>query len=309
MAGSDNGTRQGASSPLGNNVGPRRRGNRRSPSRGRMIRDSDRPVAGKTSSSPPLFCHSCGARKKPDRSLCPSCGKGSPERRADPTVRPGTDAGVGVAGGRDRVTPAPRSSGGKGRVAISERLPSWIVGRGFRNVAALFLLIASLLVGLQTLIPAASETVSTLAPVRSTQTVSTVDVATLRQYTDQISALGSDVAAAAAHGRRINEDWEQGNTGYQPTRDQMRALVNTASALSTRLADIAVPPMADPLVHRQMLLEMSTFVSAAGGMSAGFESTDSGEARMAELSRFAAAAREFGALVAEAAGVAGSAAT
>ena len=310
MAGSGKRARQSEGPPFGNKVRPLEGVKRRSLLPGRVIRGSDRPVSGKTSPPPPRFCHSCGARKRSDRSFCPSCGKRSPERRGDPTVRPSTDARGGVvAGRRGRVTPPARSSGKSGRVGTSERLPSWIVGRGLRKVAASFLLIGSFLVGLQTLTPVASETVTPVTPVPSTPTASTVDLATLRLYSDQISALGSDVAAVAANGRRINEEWEQGNVDYQPTRDQMRALVTRTAALSARLAEIEVPPMADPLAHRQMLLEMSTFVSAAGGMSAGFESTDSGEARLAALSRFVGAAREFGALASEAARVVRSATT
>ncbi len=309
MAGSDKRARQREGLPFGNKVRPLEGVKRRSLSPGRVIRGSDRPVSGKTSSPPPRFCHSCGARKRSDRSFCPSCGMRSPERRGDPTLRPSTDARGGVADRRGRVIPPARSSGKSGRVGTSERLPSWIVGRGLRNVAASFFLIGSFLVGLQTLTPVASETVTPVTTVPSTPTASTVDLATLRLYSDQISALGSDVAAVAANGRRINEEWEQGNVDYQPTRDQMRALVTRTAALSARLAEIEVPPMADPLAHRQMLLEMSTFVSAAGGMSAGFESTDSGEARLAALSRFVSAAREFGALASEAARVVRSATT
>lgn len=159
--------------------------------------------------------------------------------------------------------------------------------------------LAGLLLGFRTLIPVDSGAEAPVESTRPTLVPTTADTTALRLYGDLISGLGIDVAAEAEVGRRINDEWGRRTVEFQATKDAMRALVSRVTALSARLAATEVPPMTDPLAHRRMLLEMSTFVSAASGMSAGLESTDSGEARLAELARFEAAAREFSALVSD----------
>ncbi len=281
------------------NVGVSKRRKLRYLVRRRMMRHgAERPGSDDNRSPPPIFCFSCGARKESGRSYCPSCGMRAPMKRTDSTVSARPVAGGRNAGRRGTVTPTASSPREAGRPDNPKTHRSWIMSKAARNLLASFALATSVLVGLQTLVPVVSETVIPAEATPPTSTVGTVDLGALRLYADEISRLGADVAAVAANGRRINEAWDQGNAEYQDTRDAMRALVSSVEFLSDRFADLEVPPMADPLAHRQMFFELSRFVSAARGMAAGFESTDSGEARTAELARFLAAAREFGSLLA-----------
>ena len=246
----------------------------------------------------PRFCHSCGDRNESGDSYCLSCGVSF--RRREPV--PGARAGTGEDEATDVQQPASvsellPSDAGASESDTGQRRPT---ARGsIRTLLVSIAVIASLVLGFRTLTSRETEVGGSDETVPSTTTVTTVDPATLRLYGDQISMLGADVAEVAAMGRRINDEWDERTAEYQTTKDRMRALVSRATVLPARMAEIQLPASADPIVHRQMLLEIATLVSAAEGMMAGLESTDAGESRLSELARFEAAAREFGLLVDE----------
>lgn len=262
-----------------------------------MIKPSSDPwVPEETAQDGPRFCHSCGARNESGGSYCLSCGVSFRKREGVPVAR----AGAGSDESADRqelavATESPSSDSGESDSG-GDQTQSRTARGGLRTLLVSIAVIASLVLGFRTL--ASRDTAEGPGEtVPSTTTSTTVDAAALRLYAEEIAVLSADVAEVAAAGRRINDEWDERAAEYQPTKDRMRALVSRATVLPARMAEIAVPAAADPVAHRQMMLEIATLVSAAEGMMAGLESTDAGETRLTELARFEAAAREFGSLV------------
>ena len=263
-----------------------------------MIKPSDRWASEDTGRDGPRFCHACGERNESGGSYCLSCGVSFrarevvvPTLRAGPDPESSTDSQQAAS---ESGSPASGDEGSEGGTGHARRRATHGT---IRVLLVSIAVIVSLVLGFRTLASRDTETEVPTEAAPSTTTATTLDIAALQLYRDQVSMLGVDVAGVADTGRRINDDWDDRAAEYQATKDRMRALVSRATVLPARMAEIAVPATADPIVHRQLLLEIATLVSAAEGMMAGLESTDAGETRLSELARFEAAAREFGSLV------------
>ena len=257
---------------------------------------SDRWGSEETTRGGPRFCHSCGELNESGGSYCLSCGVSFRAREGIPAPRAGSGPDGNTYARQAASEPELPASGGGGNERGDGQTRQRAARGSIRTLVVSIAVIASLVLGFRTL---ASRDTGTEAPaetVPSTTTATTLDTVAVRLYGDQVSMLGADVAEVAETGRRINDEWDDRTAEYQATKDRMRALVSRATVLPARMAEIAVPPTADPVVHRQMLLEIATLVSAAEGMMAGLESTDAGETRLSELARFESAAREFGSL-------------
>lgn len=258
---------------------------------------SDQWGPEETARDGPRFCHSCGTRNESGGSYCLSCGVSFRKREGVPATHAGAGSGEGAyRQGLAFTTESPSSEDEESESGGDQTPPR--TGRGsLRTLLVSVAVIASLVLGFRTLASRDTDAEAPDETVPSTTTATTLDAQALRLYAEELSVLAADVADVAATGRRINDEWDERLTEYQPTKDRMRALVSRATVLPARMAEIAVPAAADPVAHRQMMLEIATFVSAAEGMMAGLESTDAGETRLTELARFEAAAREFGSLV------------
>ena len=298
MVGSDDGTyRDGSASESRRN--PSIPAAKPNPLTEAMIKPrSDRFVFNEPAGGRQRFCHSCGVRNESAGSYCLSCGVSFRRRDRPSTARPTSGSAKAATGWQAAGSTEPSVST-QGDNESGEKARSRAPRGSVRSFAASIIVIAALLLGFNTLSSREPEVEAPVEPVSSTTTATTVDLTALRLYGNQISMLGSDVEDVAATGRSINDDWAERAVEYQPAKDRMRALVHRVTAISARMAEIVPPPEADPIAHRQMLLEIATLVSAAEGMMAGLESTDTGQARLAELARFEAAAREFGLLAGE----------
>ena len=247
------------------------------------------------------FCHSCGARNESEGSYCLACGvrfllpdevAGSHETRDEP-VDP--ERALGSSG--EGVTELPVADWDQADEAYGASPPAPASQRGFRSLLIIIVVVAILLLGLSTLRSRdADQTEQTEQTEPSTTTTAATDDSALRSYTGEISVLAEDVAELRATGRRINDEWDNRVIDYDTTLDRTAALVSRAGVLPDRLGALTVPERADQGIHQRMIESLSTLASAAEGMMAGLESTDSGETRLVQLRRFEAAASEFGSL-------------
>ena len=254
---------------------------------------------------PPMtirFCPSCGTRTEPGSSYCLACGVrlGSTGRRPEGSAsRPEEPARVES---RDRPVRGPTepSAPGWDESDEAEALAASGSGgqRGLRLVLVVVLVIAVLVVGFGTL-RSGDETASTPSEEMSPTTTEADEALEFRAYADQVGVLADDVGDLRVSGRQINDDWDDRVADYDTTVDRMSSLVSRTGLLPIRFNGFTRPVDADRLTHERMAESLESLVSAAEGMMAGLQSTDTGEVRLAQLARFEAAASEFGLLAEE----------
>lgn len=245
------------------------------------------------------FCPACGTRTEPGSSYCLACGirLGSTGRGGEgPAVRAEDPSG---ARSRDRpvagVTELPASRWNESDEAEELEASGSRGQRALRLVLVAVLVIAVLVVGFGTL-----RSGDGTAPAPSEETLSTTTEpaadSNLGAYADQVGVLAADVADLRVSGRQINDDWDDRIADYDTTVGRMSSLVSRAGLLPIRFNGFTRPLDADRLTHERMAESLETLASAAEGMMAGLQSTDTGEVRLAQLARFEAAASEFGSL-------------
>ena len=273
-----------------------------------MVRPRTRPTGSQD--PPPMtirFCPSCGTRTEPGHSHCLACGArfGSGVRGGEaPSSRP-EDRGrterdeqreAGVADGFGSGSPP---SGWNEPDGAEELAASGSGGsRALRSVLVTVLVVAVLVVGFATL-RGGDEPPPAPAEETSPTTTEPVDVAGLREYADQVAVLADDVADLRVSGRQVNDDWDDRIADYDTTLDRMSSLISRAGLLPIRFNGFTRPPDADRLTHERLGESLEALVSAAEGMMAGLQTTDTGQVRLAQLARFEAAASEFGSLAEE----------
>ena len=241
------------------------------------------------------FCPTCGERSEPGGSYCLACGvrfagRGAPAGRdesREESVAPERTRDRPVAG----VTELPTPYWNEGEEPPGAAPPVTGAQRRFRFLLIMIVVIAILFLGFNTLRSRDEEQTES-----STTTSTAPDDSVLRSYVDQISVLADGVAELKATGRRINDAWDDRIADYDTTLDRMNALVSRAGVLPDRLSVMEPPEGADTVAHQRMIGSLSTLASAAEGMMTGLESSDSGEARLSQLTRFEASASEFGRL-------------
>ena len=269
-----------------------------------MITPRTRPTGSQD--PPPVtirFCPSCGTRTEPGHSYCLACGTrfGSGVRTGDAPASRREDAGrtqsddqpdAGVTG----LPPSGFPPSGWNEPDEEELAPSGSGGRrALRSVLVVVLLIAVLVVAFGTLRsgdeppPAPPEETSPTTP-------EAVAAPGYREYADQVAVLADDVADLRVSGRQINDDWDDRIADYDTTVDRMSSLISRVGLLPIRFNGFDRPLDADRLTHERMRESLESLVSAADGMMAGLQTTDTGEVRLAQLARFEAAASEFGSL-------------
>ena len=235
------------------------------------------------------ICSSCGEGNSPSASYCIACGaRIAPPRQSAGTEGPDADpepsvAGVGTASPdtADHVLrPDPEITPGLRRL---------------RSLLVAILVIAFLSLGLSTLRGGDGEPEET-APTTSTSAVATTADMAIRSYLTVVGLLAEDVEQLKVAARRINEAWDNRSVGYATTLEEMNELVARTAALPARLGAVTPPGAVDPVDHRQMESALTVLTATAEGMLGGLESSDTGEARLAQLSRFEAAATDFVAL-------------
>ena len=245
------------------------------------------------------FCHSCGTGVEPGSSYCLACGvrfgavsgvgEGTPTRQKDEAR--GSSRYEPVAG----VTEFPQDGWGEQDVAGESAAPGPSPRRALRIGLVGILVVAVLAVGLGTLrnrdepAPAPTEELSTTATVA-------IDDSDFRGYVDQVAVVSDDVTDLRASGRQINDDWDNRIADYDTTINRMSALISRTGLLPIRFNGFTRPLDADRLTHERMAESLDSLLSAAEGMMAGLQSTDTGEVRLGQLARFEAAASEFGSL-------------
>ena len=237
-------------------------------------------------------CDSCGEHNDHGGSYCLSCGvrfrrEGPAPMAPGPIAKP--VASQQPISGRpvEGVTEDPTDYWDEDDEFFAFRPPVPPSRRRLRIMLTMVLVIAFLILGFNTLR-------STDEPVPSTTTVAAVEDAALRSYVAQISVLANDVADLRVTGRLINDAWEDRSEDYDTTLERMNALVSRVVVLPDRLGAVEVPDGADAAVHQRMIMSVSTLASATEGMLTGLQSSDDGEARRIQLTRFEAASAEFG---------------
>ena len=244
------------------------------------------------------FCPSCGTRTEPGSSYCLACGVrfgsagrdvgGSAARPEDPDRIRSRDQPV--AG----VTEFPASGWAGSDESGEPDVSGSSGGRALRSVLIIILVIAVLVVGFSTL-----RSGDEPAPTEETSPATTsevVDDSEFRAYADQVGVLADDVADLRASARQINDDWDGRVADYDTTVERMSSLISRVGLLPIRLEGFTRPLDADRLTYERMAESLDTLVSAADGMMAGLQSPDTGEVRLAQLTRFETAASEFGSL-------------
>lgn len=253
------------------------------------------------------FCPSCGTRTEPGHSYCLACGT-----RFGSGVRPGQAPASrpedpGRAQGEEQplagATESPASgfppSGWNEPEGDEEFAPSGSGGRrALRSLLVIVLVIAVLVVGYGTL-RNGDEPPPAPPEETSPTTTEAVDAPGLRDYADQVAVLADDVADLRVSGRQINDDWDDRVADYDTTVERMSSLISRAGLLPIRFNGFTRPLDADRLTHERMRESLDALVSAADGMMAGLQTTDTGQVRLAQLARFEAAASEFGSLAEE----------
>ncbi len=268
-----------------------------------MVTPRTRPA--ESEGRPPMtirFCHSCGTRTEPGSSYCLACGVrfGAPVRAGEATpARPEHTARARAGDPPVAGVSEPPSPGWDGQDGVEDLAQSGSnTQRVLRSALISILVVAVLVVGYGTLrsgeepAPAATEETS------PTTTEPDADLE-FRAYADLVGVLGDDVADLRVSGRQINDDWDGRIADYDTTVGRMSSLISRAGLLPIRFNGFTRPADADRLTHERMAESLETLVSAAEGMMAGLESTDTGEIRLAQLARFEAAAAEFGSLADE----------
>ena len=240
------------------------------------------------------FCPSCGTRTEPASAYCPACGVqlGS----AGPAARPGDPAG---RQGREQpvegVTEFPASGWDESDEAEKLAASGSSGLRTLRFVLVVILVIAVLVVGFGTL-RRGGEPATEASEVTSPTTTGVANDAAFRTYADQVAVLADDVADLRASARQLNDDWDDRAADYDTTLERMSSLMSRTGLLPIRFDGFTRPLDADRLTHERMAESLETLVSAAEGMMAGLQSTDTGEVRLAQLARYESAASEFGSL-------------
>lgn len=265
-----------------------------------MVTPRTRPTG---SGEPPpttiRFCASCGTRTEPGSAYCLACGvrlgsgvppgEGFAAHRGDPAGRQSRDQPV------EGVTEFP-TSGWDGSDEVEKSATSGSSGqRTLRFVLVIILVVAVLVVGFGTL-RRGDEPVPEPSAATSPTINEAVDGAAFRTYADQVGVLADDVADLRASARQLNDDWDDRAADYDTTLERMSSLMSRTGLLPIRFDGFARPPDADRLTYERMAESLETLVSAAEGMMAGLQSTDTGEVRLAQLARYEAAASEFGSL-------------
>ncbi|MDE0168312.1 MAG: hypothetical protein OXS29_02175 [bacterium] len=274
-----------------------------------MVTPRTRPAASE--GRPPMtirFCHSCGTRTEPGSSSCLACGVRfvAPVRTGEgPPARPEhtARAQVGdppVAGVHE--PPSPRWDEQEGVEGLAPSGSN--TQRVLRSTLISILVIAVLVVGYGTLRSGEETDPASTEQTAPTTTEPDADLE-FRAYADLVGVLAADVADLRVSGRQINDDWDGRIADYDTTVGRMSSLISRAGLLPIRFNGFTRPADADRLTHERMAESLETLLSAAEGMMAGLESTDTGEIRLAQLARFEAAAAEFGSLAEEVESAAG----
>lgn len=257
------------------------------------------PDAGPSGPTAAMSCPSCGESNNPTASYCIACGA----RIAPPPEIAGMDAPDTDPLG------SPASRGRSGTVADGESpdgtdlrlrpVPEISPGvRRLRSLLVAILVIAFLSLGFSTLRSRDGEPESS-GSTTPTSVVATTTNTGLRSYVTVVGLLADDVEQLKIGARRINEAWDNRTVGYATTLEEMTELVARTVALPARLASVPMPEAVDPVLHRQMDSALAVLTSTGEGMLGGLESSDTGEARLAQLSRFEAAAADFAALASQ----------
>lgn len=232
------------------------------------------------------ICPSCGEGNRASASYCIACGARIPP----PPQTAGAD-------GPD-TDPGPAAPGVGG---VSPDMPDHALHpdpeitpglRRLRSLLVAILVIAFLALGLSTLRGGDGGPEET-APTTSTSVVATTADMAIRSYLTVVGLLAQDVEQLKVAARRINEAWDNRTVGYANTLEEMNGLVTRSAALPARIATVTPPGAVDPVVHRQMESALTVLTATGEGMLGGLESSDTGEARLAQLSRFEAAATDF----------------
>jgi hypothetical protein len=132
----------------------------------------------------------------------------------------------------------------------------------------------------------------------TTTTAPAIDPAVTTYY-EAIAARITEVNGMADGGDTINADWEDrenSGVGFADTRTALTDLAAEANGLIDTLGQISVPVAQIEGVaeaHANLLSTAESIASAATGMVAGINSSDTGETRRAALENFRTATATF----------------
>ena len=242
------------------------------------------------------ICHVCGERNQAGSSYCLSCGVNlatpSPTEPLpwvdDDLAEPEFDAGAGLLDLADIDEATPKSEAEADGDQTEPPAPSLKVsGRqiliGLVSIAVVILLVMTF------------RTTGTDNTGDSNTTLA-VAPSELDSFAASVDAVALTVADLAIDATSINASWKERTTDFQTTLAALSGLESRAVALPDLLLALSAPELIGDATHQRLVTSANTIASAATEMVEGLEAPDSGEARRAALSKFAAAAAEFASL-------------
>lgn len=160
----------------------------------------------------------------------------------------------------------------------------------WRRAVILFVIGAAVILAALTLFRSGDES----EPAPSTTTLPAAQESAINDYVIGLQALAGEVAALGSSAAQVNRAWDDRTQNFDVTRNGLISIRLQAEDLPEQLAELD-PPAALTLDNRLRLQDsLQVMADSAGGMVAGLESPDTGEARSRALDRFQAAVSEFG---------------
>lgn len=159
----------------------------------------------------------------------------------------------------------------------------------WRRAVILFVIGAAVILAALTLFRSGDEP----EPAPSTTTLPAAQESAINDYVIGLQALAGEVAALGSSAAQVNRAWDDRTQNFDVTRSGLISIRLQAEDLPEQLAELD-PPAALTLDNRLRLQDsLQVMADSAGGMVAGLESPDTGEARSRALDRFQAAVSEF----------------